>query len=105
MAQGAGEYQYGGKKPRYTDTTDYSLGSSQDCTTSALRAFSVVEVTHLDVSWRCHLDAGAASRIYTIPNGLTGLCADEVLFKFTCGPGTYRQSFALGRVGEPVLLT
>jgi hypothetical protein len=77
-------------------TTSGSLGSSQDCTTSALCALSVVEVAHLNFSWRGHLYAGAASRVYTIPNSLTDLCADEVLFEFACGPGTHRQSFALG---------
>jgi hypothetical protein len=73
-----------------------SLGSSQDCTTSALCAFSVVEVAYLNFSWRGHLYAGAASRIYTIPNSLTCLCTDELLFEFACGPGTHDQTFALG---------
>jgi len=73
-----------------------SLGSSQDCTTSALCAFSVVEVAHLKFSWRGHLYAGATSRVNTIPNSLTDLCADEVLFESACGPGAHRQSFALG---------
>src|SRR5277367_5084564 len=72
-----------------------SLRSSQDSATSALRTFSIVEVAHLNFSWRGYLYAGAASKIHTIPDGLAGLRADEVLFELASVPGTHYQSFAL----------
>jgi hypothetical protein len=72
-----------------------SRGFPQECTSSALRALSIIEVADFDLRGRSNLDAGAARRVHAVPQSRAELCADESLFELPCVPGPHGKTFLL----------
>ena len=61
-------------------------------TASTLRAFSVVQIAHLDLASRCDLKSGATAGVDAIPQRVTGLRADELLLELARAPGANRKA-------------
>jgi len=72
-----------------------SLSPLQYRTASTLRALSVVQIAHLDFACRGDLQGGTTAGVDAIPQRVTGLRADELLFELACAPGAHRKAFLL----------
>jgi hypothetical protein len=87
---------YPGGRLAPTDVLDALLMRSlQDGTAGTLRAFPVVQIAHLDLAFRYDLERGSSTGIDAIPQRVTGLRANELLFELAAAPGAHCKAVLL----------
>ena len=96
LAHDASQAAYPGGRLAPTDVLDALLRRSlQDGTPGTLRAFPVVQIAHLDLASRYDLERASSAGVDTIPQSVTGLRANELLFELAAAPGTHCKAVLL----------
>jgi len=67
----------------------------QGGTARTLRAFPVVQIAHLDLACRDDFERGSSAGVDAIPERVTGLRANELLFELAAAPGAHGEAVFL----------
>jgi len=96
LAHDASQAAYPGGPLALTDVLDELLRRSlQDGTAGTLRAFPVVQIAHLDLASRYDLERASSAGVDAIPQRVTGLRANELLFELAAAPGAHCKAVLL----------
>jgi hypothetical protein len=96
LAHDASQAAYPAGRLPLTEVPDALLVSPlQDGAAGTLRAFPVVQIAHFDLAYRYDLERGSSAGVDAIPQRVTGLRANELLFELAAAPGAHGKAVLL----------